>query len=127
MAKILNIVESAYRATLEEQDDTVLWLTHMLKNSGAEISILLKGNAVNYLSKGQDASGLAFGSLELKHPPELDRDLTKMMDRGIAIFAVEEDVTERGLSSADLVAGVTTVSRHALPQLFDQNEMVWHW
>ena len=77
MAKILSIVETAYRATIEEQDDTILWLNHMFKNSGADISVLLRANAVNYAVKGQNASGLAFGDSSMVHAPEIDKDVAQ--------------------------------------------------
>jgi len=127
MPKILNIVETAYRATIEEQDDTVLWLTHMLKNAGADISVLLRANAVNYAVKGQDASGLAFGESKMTHPPEIDKDVEKMIQKGVPVYLVEQDVNERGLSDADFVAGINKVKREALPELIDQHDQVWHW
>ena len=37
--KTLQIVDTAYRATLEEQEDTVLWLTHVLRGAGAELTM----------------------------------------------------------------------------------------
>ncbi|MDP2601818.1 MAG: DsrE family protein [Deltaproteobacteria bacterium] len=127
MPKILNIVETAYRATLEEQDDTVLWLTHMLKNAGADISVLLRANAVNYAVKGQDASGLAFGEAKMTHPPEIDKDVEKMIQKGVPVYLVEQDVNDRGLSDADFVSGIKKVKREALPELIDQHDQVWHW
>src|SRR5262249_57531067 len=90
MAKILNIVETAYRGTLEEQDDTVLWLTHMLKNAGADISVLLRANAVNYACKGQDASGLAFGEAKMSHPPEIDKNESNMIENDVSIYVLAE-------------------------------------
>ena len=127
MPKILNIVETAYRGTLEEQDDTVLWLTHALKNAGADIAVLLRANAVNYALKGQDASGLAFGEIKMAHPPEIDKDLDKMIKKGVPVYLVTEAAKERGLSSQDLLAGIEKVSRKDLPQLIDQYDQVWHW
>ena len=127
MAKILNIVETAYRATIEEQDDTVLWLSHMLKNAGADISILLRANAVNYAVKGQDASGLSFGRTAMAHPPEIDKDVEAMIQKGVPVYVVEEDAKERGLAEGDLISGIKKVSRQGLPELLDQHDKVWHW
>jgi len=127
MAKILNIVETAYRGTLEEQDDTVLWLTHMLKNAGADISVLLRANAVNYAAKGQDASGLYFGALKMTHPPEIDKDVEKMIQKGVSIYLVEEDARERGLTDDDLLDGLRKIKRQGIPQLIDEHDQVWHW
>ena len=127
MAKILSIVETAYRATIEEQDDTVLWLSHMLKNAGADISVLLRANAVNYAVKGQDASGLSFGEMKMSHPPEIDKDLEKMIEKGVPLYVVEEDAGDRGLSDEELIGGIKKVKREALPELIDQHDQVWQW
>lgn len=127
MPKILSIVETAYRATIEEQDDTILWLSHMLKNAGADISILLRANAVNYAVRGQDASGLSFGETKMAHPPEIDKDVEKLIEKGVPVYLVEEDARERGLSDGDLVEWVKKIKREELPELIDKHDQVWHW
>jgi len=76
--KVSSIVATAYRATLEEQDDTILWLSHTLKGAGADLDVLLRGNAVNYAVREQDASGLAFGDRRQTQPPRLDEDVAKL-------------------------------------------------
>ena len=125
--KILQIVESAYRATLEEQDDTVVWITHAMKGAGADLAVLLRGNAVNYAVKEQDASGLAFGDKKQSQPPRLADDITKLAGKGVEVFIVSDDVAERGLERTDLVAGLKPVTRDELPGLLGKYDQVWHW
>ena len=125
--KILSIVETAYRATLEEQDDTILWLNHSLKRSGADVTLLLRANAVNYAVRGHDAGGLAFGEKKLAHPPELDKDLEKLIEEKVAVYIVEEDLRERGVPQDRLVGGLNKISRSDLPALLDGFDHVWHW
>ena len=127
MAKILSVVERAYHGTLEEQDDTILWMSHILKNAGADISVLLRSNAVNYAVKGQDASGITIGGVALSNPPKLDQDVESLIGAGVVTYVVQEDVQDRGINQAELVSGVTMVSRDGLADLFDGHDSIWHW
>ena len=125
--KVLNIVETAYRATLEEQDDTILWISAAMKGAGADIDVLLRGNAVNYGVKGQDASGLRFGDKTQTHPPRLDDDVRRLIDKGVKVYVVADDVAERGLERTDLVEGLQSVSRAGIARLCADYDQVWHW
>ncbi len=125
--KILSIVESAYRATLEEQDDPILWISHALKGAGADITVLLRGNAVNYAVKGQDASGLSFGDKKQTHPPNLEHDLTSFAGKGVKVFIVQDDVAERGLERTDLIDGLESISRSKVAGMLNDYDQIWHW
>ena len=127
MPGILSVVERAYHGTIEEQDDTILWLSHMIKNAGADLSVLLRSNAVNYAVKGQDANGLGIGGVALGVPPTLDNDVVALSTAGVTVYVVEEDLSDRGIGNDELCDGVTKVKRSGLAKLFDDHEAVWHW
>ncbi len=125
--KVLNIIESAYRGTLEEQDDTIVWITHAMKGAGGDLNVLLRGNAVNYGVKGQDASGLAFGDWRQSQPPRLADDVAGLVGKGVDVYYIEEDLADRGLAGTDLVDGLRPVGRDGVAGLLGNYDMVWHW
>jgi sulfur transfer complex TusBCD TusB component (DsrH family) len=125
--KTLQIVDTAYRATLEEQDDTVVWLTHVLRGAGAELTLLLRGNAVNYAVAAQQPVGLAIGDWRQSHPPTLAADLKGLRDKGVEIFAVKEDLEERGITEGQLIDSIELVTRSRLAELVGGFGRVWHW
>lgn len=125
--RVLHVIESAYRGTLEEQDDTIVWLAHCLRNAGAELSVLLKDNAVNYVVSGEDSSGLRFGHWTQTRPPYIAAQLTALLGKQVPVHVVEEHLAVRGLAEAPRIAGVQSISRAALPRLFDAHDYVWHW
>ena len=125
--KVLSIIGTAYRATIEEQDDTTLWLTHMVKTNGLDIAVLLRANAVNYAVRGQDASGLRFGKVEVLHPSALDADLAALLDHDVPVYYVADDAQARGISPTTMIDGVQSVSAADLPTMFEQFEHVWLW
>lgn len=128
MGRTLNIVERAYHATLEEQDDVALWFTLAVRVQGnADVDVLLRGTAVNYLVKTQDASGIAVGDIPLNPPPKIVEDIAAMQGKGIRFFAVEEDVLLRAIDRNNLVAGVELLKKAQLPALLGQYERVWTW
>ena len=125
--RALNIVECAYRATLDEHDDTIVWFTRAIKNAGGDVDILLRSNAVNYGVKAQDALGLKFGAWRQTQPPRLSDDLTGAIGKGITVFLVSEDLAERGLKPADLIGGTEFIGRGEIAGLLGRYDQVWHW
>jgi hypothetical protein len=123
---VLCIVESAYRATVEEHDDTVLWLTHMLRTSGLDVSVLLRANAVSYAVATSEAPDLRIGELAVR-PPRLDHDLGALAEAGASIYVVGDDVQDRGIARGRLIPAVETVARGDVPELLGHFDRVLHW
>lgn len=125
--KTLQILETAYRATVEEQDDTIVWMTHAMVGAGGQFGVLLTGNAVSYSARAQAGPALALGGWTQSHPPDLGADVAGLPAKGVPLYAVEEDLEERGLLDADRIDGVKVVSRADLPRLLEEYPRVWKW
>ena len=125
--RALQVIQTAYRCTIEEQDDPALWITHAMKGAGAELAVLLRGNATCYAVEGQDAAGLSFGEMTQTHPPTIDRDVASLVTKGVDVYVVQEDAAERGIEPESFVPGLKTVPRGALSGLVSEFDQVWHW
>ena len=125
--KVLNIISSGYRATCEEQDDTVVWITQAMSRAGAEIDVLLRSSAANYLVEGQAVSPLAIGGRAQSNAPDVHGQVRDLAERGVGIFVLEEDLAAYGLRDAARLMQAEVVKAGDLAGLISRYDAVWHW
>ena len=128
MPSLLCICEQGYRASVEEQDDTVIWLTHTLQKApDMETAILLRGSAVNYACATQQPVGVCFGSWVQQTPADLRRDIARYQADGGRVLALREDLRSRGLDLAQLISGIEVIGRPELAGLVAAFQTVSFW
>jgi hypothetical protein len=125
--KVLSIIASGYRATLEEQDDTVVWISQAMTRAGAELDVLLRASAVNYVVEGQAVAPLAIGGRTQTNAPDVHGQVRDLAERGVGILVLEEDLAAYGLNASPRLDGVQTVRSADLPGLISRYDAVWHW
>ena len=125
--KILSVIDTAYRAAQEEQDDAGLWFSAAVHNSGLNVDILLTGNAVNYAVKGHRIEPIKTGGGVVPHPFNPNGDIERMAAKGANFLVVGEDLAERGIDSSNLTNCVEQISREKVADLLDSYDSIWHW
>ncbi len=126
--KTLNIVESAYRAVMEEQDDTILWVLAAMQGAGAEHTVVLRSNAVNYAVTGQGAPGMCVGEWKQTGAPKMDRDVADLIEkRKMTVYVIEEDLEQRGIEKSELMSGIELIPRSRLSGLCEEHTVVSRW
>jgi sulfur transfer complex TusBCD TusB component (DsrH family) len=124
--KVLSVLSDGYRATVEEQDDTVLWFTSMCAKD-LDMAVLLESDAVNYPVRTENVADLILGGRKVADVPRLDRDVDALMTKGVTVSYLAEDLIARGIDESRLIDGVKPVARAELPALFEQFDQIWHW
>ena len=125
--KVLSIIACGYRATLEEQDDTVVWITQAMSRAGAGIDILLRSAAANYVVEGQAAAALAIGGRTQRNAPDVHSPVRDLAEHGVGIFVLEEDLAAYGLGAVPRLKQARAVAAAGLPELIGRYDAVWHW
>ncbi|HKS55516.1 MAG TPA: hypothetical protein VJS12_09535 [Steroidobacteraceae bacterium] len=125
--KTLQVLGTAYRATLEEQDDPVLWMTQAMQGAGGKLGILLCGTAASYAVHGQSPDALRIGAWAQRHPPDVVAALRSLLANGAEVFVVKDDLDERAIPHDRLIDGVQPVPRSSLASIYDRYERVWQW
>lgn len=124
---VLQVIDQGFRTTVEEQDDTILWLSGSLVAAGAEIAVLLVGSAVEYAVQSRPQPHLTLGNWQQTYPANIARDVRNLITAGAKVHVVSEDLVERGLVGKPMIYGITNVRRSEVPRLYETADQVWQW
>jgi len=124
---VLQVIDQAFRTTVEEQDDTILWLTQSMRGAGADLTVLLSGHGVHYAVQARRQPALVLGDWKQSEPAEIHHDIRRLVDAGVPVYAVRDDIEERGLQPSTVQHGVTLIGRQDTAALYEQADQIWQW
>ena len=127
MAKrILSVLSHPEYGNLEDSD-IGLFASAFAPVAGSRMTVLLADDAVNYGVRGQHGSGIEIAGGKVQPGFLIEEDIRAVQQANIPVYAFAEDLEARGIARADLIEGVTTISRQDFGRFIDQFDTVWNW
>jgi sulfur relay (sulfurtransferase) DsrF/TusC family protein len=124
--KILSVLSHTEYGNLEDSD-IGLFASAFAPVAGQQLALLLREDAVNYAVRGQDGTNIRIGGVPIQPGFLIETDLQSVQQSDIPVYAVREDLEERGIRPDELIPGVRLASKKELGRLVDQFDAVWNW
>lgn len=124
--KILSVLAHTEYGNLEDSD-IGLFASAFAPVAGQHMSLLLREDAVNYAVRGQDGTGIRVAGTVVQPGFMIETDLQSVNQANVPVYAVREDLAERGIKPEDVIGGVKLVSAKEIGGLIDQADVVWNW
>ncbi len=91
-----------------------------------ELTLVLKAGGVELALSAAHARAATIGGIEVPAPTAGD-DLRALLESGVEVLAVEEDVAARGLGPEDLLPGVRTVAETEIAAAVTAHDATLTW
>lgn len=124
--KILSVLSHTEYGNLEDSD-IGLFASAFAPVAGQSLTLLLREEAVNYAVRGQEGTGIRIAGAPVQPGFLIETDLRSVQQARIPVYAVREDLEERGIGAGDLIEGIQLLGRQELGRFVDQFDTVWNW
>lgn len=125
VTRVLSILRSADpgapRAT-----DPALDLNAYALAEDVELTLVLKAAGVELALAGAHARAATVAGVEVPAPTAGD-DLRALLESGVTVLAVVEDLAARGLDGGDLLPGVRTVAETEIASAIGEHDVTLTW
>lgn len=96
-----------------------------LKRSGNDVTVFLVQNGVLAARQGVRTSHLPM--LAEEGIRLLADDIRRLFEKGVKVYAVRDDLEERGISKENCAGAVCLIRRSEIAALITEHDQVWHW
>ena len=124
--KILSVLSHTEYGNLEDSD-IGLFASAFAPVAGQQLGLVLREDAVNYALRGQDGTNIKIAGVPIQPGFLIETDLKSVQQTNIPVYAIREDLEERGIKPEEVIDGVKLMSRRELGKLIDQYDTVWNW
>ena len=124
--RILSVLSHTEYGNLEDSD-IGLFASAFAPVTNNQMTLLLSEDAVNYAVRGQDGTGIKIAGGTVQPGFLIETDLQSLQASNIPVYAVKDDLEERGLSERDLISGVKILRKDEFGKFVDQFDTVWNW